>query len=77
MIHPVEHGDGGSECRHNMVCPICSQTFVCTASASCWCASTKIPEEVTAYLAARYSTCVCRSCLEELSRKSLAGESLS
>ena len=49
-----------------LTCPMCGQPFTCGLSASCWCAARKVTEEVRAWLAARYETCVCSTCLDRL-----------
>ncbi|NTW56683.1 MAG: cysteine-rich CWC family protein [Chlorobiaceae bacterium] len=57
-------------------CPICGDTFNCTLTATCWCARKVVPEDVRYFLASRYDTCVCSSCLDRLIRKSNTGQSL-
>lgn len=48
------------------LCPKCSETFICSHSADCWCSSKKISLELSEYLKNKYSDCLCSKCLEEL-----------
>ncbi|ABL66577.1 hypothetical protein Cpha266_2589 [Chlorobium phaeobacteroides DSM 266] len=48
------------------ICPVCGERFICAHSASCWCASRKIPAALSEYLAGRYDTCLCATCLDRL-----------
>ena len=57
-------------------CPVCGTSFECKLSTDCWCATVKVPPEVKEYLAGRYETCLCRSCLEELIERAEAGKLL-
>ncbi|NTV03153.1 MAG: cysteine-rich CWC family protein [Chlorobiaceae bacterium] len=50
----------------SVTCPMCGQQFTCGLSSSCWCATRIVPDEVRAWLAARYETCVCSICLDRL-----------
>jgi hypothetical protein len=50
----------------SVVCPICGQLFTCGMSSSCWCATRVVPDSVRHYLAERYETCVCITCLDRL-----------
>jgi hypothetical protein len=52
--------------ERTLTCPMCGKQFICSLSSTCWCASKKIPVEVTESLAARYDTCVCSNCLDLL-----------
>jgi hypothetical protein len=49
-----------------VACPVCGEQFTCGMSSSCWCATRVVPESVRHYLAERYETCVCSSCLDRL-----------
>jgi hypothetical protein len=49
-----------------VVCPMCGQQFTCGMSTTCWCGTKTVSDEVRAYLAARYETCVCSNCLDRL-----------
>ncbi|NEX14051.1 MAG: hypothetical protein C1941_05075 [Prosthecochloris sp.] len=48
------------------VCPACGKLFTCSRSENCWCATINVPVDVRKYLAMRYESCLCRSCLEKL-----------
>jgi hypothetical protein len=52
-----------------VTCPICGQNFTCGMSTSCWCATRVVADEVRRYLAERYDTCVCSTCLDRLIEK--------
>ncbi|NTW64393.1 MAG: cysteine-rich CWC family protein [Chlorobiaceae bacterium] len=52
--------------EQEVVCPMCGQRFICSHSAFCWCASRKIPAALSDYLAGRYETCLCSTCLDRL-----------
>lgn len=49
-----------------VTCPNCGAEFTCSRSSSCWCATRVLPDEVRAWLAARYVSCVCSACLDRL-----------
>ncbi|HWQ27002.1 MAG TPA: cysteine-rich CWC family protein [Chlorobaculum sp.] len=51
---------------NTVTCPMCGKEFYCGLSRLCWCATMPLSDEVRAWLAARYETCVCRTCLERL-----------
>jgi|GEM_PF-593705 len=72
-MNPAEHTSGEEKTE---TCPICGASFTCTLSASCWCARKLVPDDVRYYLAARYETCTCSSCLDRLIRKSNTGQNL-
>ena len=57
-------------------CPACGTSFECKLSTDCWCGSVNVPPEVKEYLADRYETCLCRSCLEELIERAETGKLL-
>ena len=57
---------GHAETARQMTCPMCGKEFTCSLSASCWCSTRVVPDEVRARLAARYQTCVCSACLDSL-----------
>lgn len=57
-----------------LTCPICGQEFVCHLSASCWCATKVVPDEVRKALAARYQTCICSACLDRLIEEAARNE---
>jgi hypothetical protein len=51
--------------REPSKCEACGAEFVCGATlAGCWCTEIKLSDETRAELRARYSTCLCRKCLE-------------
>ncbi|NTU68317.1 MAG: cysteine-rich CWC family protein [Chlorobiaceae bacterium] len=47
-------------------CPMCGQQFTCGLSATCWCSTRRVPEEVRSWLADHYETCVCSACLDRV-----------
>ncbi|NTU93908.1 MAG: cysteine-rich CWC family protein [Chlorobiaceae bacterium] len=49
-----------------VTCPRCGKAFTCGMSTSCWCATRVVPEKVRKELAARYDTCICSACLDQL-----------
>lgn len=73
MEHQKIHANGK---KGDTTCPACGATFECTLSMDCWCGSVNLPPEVREYLADRYESCLCRSCLEELIEKADAGKLL-
>lgn len=72
MTHSIEQSVGSGK---TVTCPICGESFTCALSSTCWCASRKVPAEVTEYLAGRYETCVCSACLDRLIEQAGSGES--
>ncbi|MEI6758262.1 MAG: cysteine-rich CWC family protein [Chlorobium sp.] len=72
MAHPDEHTIGSGK---TLTCPICNQPFTCALSSTCWCATRVVPGEVLDYLAERYKTCVCSTCLDQLIARAGTGES--
>jgi len=58
-----------------VTCPVCGQPFTCVLSSTCWCATRKVPSEVRDYLAGRYETCICSTCLDQLIEQAGSGES--
>jgi hypothetical protein len=72
MTHFIEQSVGSGK---TVICPICGESFTCALSSTCWCASRKVPSEVTEYLAERYETCICSACLDRLIEQSGTGES--
>lgn len=59
-----------------VACPMCGNSFTCGLSATCWCATKVVPEEVRKYLAERYESCICSECLERLAADHAAGRPL-
>ena len=51
------------------VCPRCGAHFVCTHDALCQCVGIDLTENARAYLRTHYSDCLCRTCLQEISRQ--------
>lgn len=49
-----------------VTCPMCGEPFTCGMSTSCWCVTRVVPDPVRRYLAERYETCVCSTCLDRL-----------
>ena len=72
MTNFIEH-KGGAE--RTVICPICKESFICGLSSTCWCATRKVPAEVKEYLAERYETCICSTCLDRLIEQAGTGES--
>ncbi len=63
----MTHNDHSPEgTPKTVVCPICGEPFTCGMSTSCWCATRVVPDTVRHYLAERYETCVCSTCLDRL-----------
>jgi len=57
----------------NEKCPACGERFACAASLrGCWCAEVKLTDAVRAELRARYSGCLCRTCLQKYASSSAA-----
>jgi len=71
MKNPLEHHDGT---ERTVICPMCGKAFTCALSSTCWCVTKKVSPEVRAYLAERYTTCVCSGCLDRLLEQSASGE---
>jgi hypothetical protein len=56
--------------RAPSVCEACGGSFTCGAKLSgCWCSEIKLSDETRAELKARYSSCLCRQCLERLAER--------
>ncbi|MEI7934673.1 MAG: cysteine-rich CWC family protein [Chlorobiaceae bacterium] len=72
MTTSIEHTPGGGK---TVTCPVCGQPFTCALSSTCWCATRTVPSEVRDYLAGRYETCVCSTCLDQLIEQAGTGES--
>lgn len=53
--------------RKTQACESCGESFACeiTLGKGCWCAEVKLSEVPRQELRARYSTCLCRACLEK------------
>ena len=51
---------------NTVTCPMCGKVFTCGLSRLCWCATMPLSDKLRAWLAERYETCVCRTCLERL-----------
>jgi hypothetical protein len=63
----MTHNDHSPESApKTVVCPMCGDQFTCGMSTSCWCATRVVPDSVRRYLAERYETCVCSTCLDRL-----------
>lgn len=55
--------------RDNSVCEACGNEFVCGATlAGCWCSEIKLTDEIRADLRKKYERCLCRDCLENISK---------
>ena len=53
----------------DLKCESCGKDFVCGMSLKgCWCAEIKLDEEIRSDLRSKYKECLCRECLENLSR---------
>ena len=56
--------------REPSKCEACGNEFVCGATlGGCWCTELKLSDEARAELRSRYSTCLCRKCLEDAAAK--------
>jgi hypothetical protein len=51
---------------NTVTCPMCGKQYYCGLSKLCWCATMPVSDEIRAWLAARYQTCVCMTCLTRL-----------
>ncbi len=69
MTHQSEAHTGT---ERTVICPICAQPFTCALSSTCWCSTRKVPPEVRDYLAERYKSCVCSTCLDRLIEKGVS-----
>ncbi|MEI6639483.1 MAG: hypothetical protein FDX02_07570 [Chlorobium sp.] len=72
MTTSIEHTPGSGK---TVICPICGQQFTCALSSTCWCVTKTVPPQVRDYLAGRYETCVCSTCLDRLIKQAGTGES--
>ena len=53
----------------DLKCESCGKDFVCGMSLKgCWCAEIKLDDETRSALRSKYQECLCRECLENLSR---------
>jgi hypothetical protein len=53
--------------REPSVCEACGGPFTCGAKLSgCWCSEIKLSDETRSELKSRYSSCLCRQCLEKV-----------
>ncbi len=54
--------------RKTQACPACGESFACEISLAtgCWCKEIKLSEGARAELRSKYSTCLCRACLEKI-----------
>ena len=55
-------------------CPRCGAAFVCTHDALCQCVGVSLNERARAYLRTHYKDCLCRECLEHVSKTFSAQE---
>jgi hypothetical protein len=53
-------------------CPRCGKKFVCSSSKRCWCLEVDVPVDVQEELSREYDTCLCPSCLIEVSEKGIS-----
>ena len=53
--------------RKKQACAACGESFACeiTIGEGCWCSEVKLSEKTRQELRARYSSCLCRACLQE------------
>ncbi len=49
-----------------LICPRCGAAFVCTHDIHCQCVGVRLSHAARAYIAANYSDCLCRRCLEQI-----------
>jgi len=53
--------------RRNQMCPACGESFACELSLAtgCWCTQIKLSESAREELRSKYTSCLCRACLEK------------
>jgi len=50
-------------------CEACGKDFVCGVSLKgCWCSEIKLDDQTRAELRSKYKDCLCKECLQNLSR---------
>jgi len=49
-------------------CPRCGNSFHCSKSGKCWCYEVYLPLNVLEEIESKYDSCLCPSCLKELSK---------
>lgn len=47
-------------------CPRCGAKFDCGKSGKCWCYEVDVPTQIQEAINSKYSTCLCRNCLQLL-----------
>lgn len=62
--------------RKTQPCEACGKSFACEISLSkgCWCGEVKLSEDTRQELRAKYSTCLCRACLEKAEARNANSE---
>jgi hypothetical protein len=50
------------------ICPRCGNSFHCSKSGKCWCYEVYLPLNVLEEIESKYDSCLCPSCLKELSK---------
>jgi hypothetical protein len=65
----TKHTSPHESVPETVTCPMCGKEFTCGLSKLCWCATLPVPDKVRAWLAERYETCVCMTCLVRLIEK--------
>ena len=53
--------------RKTQACPACGESFACEISLAkgCWCTEIKLSEAAREKLRSKYTSCLCRACLEK------------
>ena len=53
--------------RKTQACEACGESFSCEISlgTGCWCGEIKLSDETRQELRAKYTSCLCRACLEK------------
>ena len=53
----------------DLKCEACGNDFVCGVSLKgCWCSEVKLDDEARAEMRSQYKDCLCRTCLEAISK---------
>jgi hypothetical protein len=53
------------------ICPRCGKEFHCSKSGKCWCYEVYLPLDVLEQIEEQYDSCLCPTCLAELSKPKL------
>jgi hypothetical protein len=68
LMSTFENFDGKHELKN---CPRCGKGFECRSGdiSNCQCFGIKISEDLSAFIAKKYSDCLCIGCLQHLNQK--------